>query len=117
MSDFDKAEWMAENNRREGDSWEPLKAGKKPDLEYCDIRLRDGKELGPCWPNGKDFVELETEKVIPASGIIHIRYYENSLVPSENEEEDEGDEETGFLPEMSPRRGRRDDEGEGGEEE
>jgi len=122
MSDFDKDEWMADNNRREGDHWESLRPGKRLDLEYCDIRLKNGTELGPCWPNGKEFMELATEKAIPASGVTHLRYYESfsggqdddtdqdkDKDEDEDEDEDGDNDDNGFLPEMSlGRRGRGD---------
>jgi hypothetical protein len=95
MDDFNKAEWMEENCRREGTRWEPMPQKKRPEFEFCDIRLGDDREIGPCWPGQNDFVDLssENEDLHPFSEVTHVRYYIHQLLLEEDEaEEDEEDD-------------------------
>lgn len=88
MDDFDKAEWMDENNRSEGYAWKALKG--RPDFEFCDVRLKNGKEAGPCWPQEKDFLDCsrDDEATYPFSNVTHVRYYDIR----DKDEEDLGEE-------------------------
>ena len=88
---FDLADWLAEHSLCQGEDWEPYRGRK----EYCDIRLKDGTEIGPCWPNG-DFIDLtdDLERAIPYSDVTKVRYYDALPATSEPiEEEDDEDEE------------------------
>ena len=88
---FDLADWLAEHSLSQGEDWEPYRGRK----EYCDIRLRDGTEIGPCWPNC-DFIDLtdDLERAIPYKDVVRVRYYDAITTTSEPvEEEDDEDEE------------------------
>jgi len=51
--------------------------------KFCMIRLKNGKEFGPCWPNAGIFTVFNEKKEtrIPESSVTHIRY----LTPEEEE--------------------------------
>jgi len=87
---FDLADWLAEHGLNQGEDWEPYRGRK----EYCDIRLKDGTEIGPCWPNC-DFIDLtdDLERAIPYSEVTKVRYYDALPANEPIEEEDEEDEE------------------------
>ena len=90
MADFDKAEWMENEGLRYGD-WQQMKV--KPISVYIDVRLKGGKETGPCWPlNSGVFVDLSTEKEIKTSDIIAIRFYMDVDPETEGLESDDDDE-------------------------
>lgn len=92
MSDFDKVEWMEENEVKPGVDWLWLRG--KPRTEYCDVRLRTGVEVGPCWPRlGKsmDFVNLSDESSVAFSDVTHVRYYEAKGPGDKDDEPDVGD--------------------------
>ena len=48
MGDFNKREWMDENELRMGE-WQQFRA--LPRSIYFDVRMKDGREFGPCWRN------------------------------------------------------------------
>jgi hypothetical protein len=93
MEGFDKEEWMEEMGVRESKTWKVFRVPVR--LEYCDIRLKDGREVGPCWPRmgSDDFLFLGNEEDEYGFGdVTHIRYYEEGRVEKEEEEEEEDDD-------------------------
>ena|ERR1035437_10097504 len=85
---FDVQDWMETYHRKKGEDWE--KWNGKPEQEYCDLRLKDGREIGPCWPTVRSvFVDLasEEEDRIPFSDVKYIRYYEIGLAVKDEEDE------------------------------
>ena len=90
---FDKKEWLEENGVKEGKTWIPLRGGK-PKIEYCDIKLKDDKVFGPCWPaqSGLMFVDLssENEDRHPLSTVSEVRYY---IEDDGSKDEDDGEDE------------------------
>ena len=82
--------WMEEMRMRTGLEWS--KFDGKCEMEFCDVRLVDGVEIGPCWPKGGKFVRLDEDAEIPFGMVTHVRYYEPVLVemPYESFGEDEG---------------------------
>ena len=101
-SDFNKAEWMEESGVHSGTEWKTLVG--KPSTEFCDIRLKNGREIGPCWPMVKTFVDLAHEDIVyPFSDVSHIRYYKNEAPAddfdgdsdSDEDEDEDEDEENG----------------------
>ena len=59
--------------------------------EEYDIRLKDGTELGPCWPNAGNFNLLDNSgKVIDDSQVTHFRISKNPSYPDMSDSE--GDE-------------------------
>ena len=97
MADFDKKEWMDEQKLRPGE-WQSMKV--MPVSVYCDIRLKTGKEIGPCWPlNNGVFVDLsDDEKEIKTSDVIAIRFYMDVDPDEEDEDEEEGDDDDEETP-------------------
>jgi hypothetical protein len=81
-------EWMADNNLVEGEDWE--KFDGKYRMGYCDIRKKDGTELGPCWPY-KDgcFIDITGDGInkIMFDEVSHVVYYEDSIKGEEEDEE------------------------------
>jgi hypothetical protein len=86
---FDLADWLSEHNLSQGEDWEPYRGRK----EYCDVRLKDGKEIGPCWPTNGDFIDLtdDVERAISHKDVVCVRYYD-ALPANEPIIEDEDDE-------------------------
>ena len=76
MSEFDRTEWEEENNKKPGENWITFTGNCRP--EFCDIRLKTGKEVGPCWKAREDFVDLssDNEDRIPHRLVSHVKYYE-----------------------------------------
>jgi len=68
-------DWMAENDLQVGSEWEKLKSGYEK--EFCEVRLKDGRIEGPCYPNAGKFTRLDGVCVFTESEITHIRYFEN----------------------------------------
>lgn len=89
MSDFDKQEWMEEYGKKTGEAWVPLVG--RPTQEFCDIRTKKGKEIGPCWPKSAEFIDLssDNEERIPLSSVTHVRYYESNDDQADVEKKDE----------------------------
>jgi len=73
---FNKTEWMADNNLRVGRTWVSFIAGTHM-FEFCDIRMQDGTEIGPCFILLNNFVNITTEeeKIISLTGITQVKYY------------------------------------------
>ena len=86
---FDLADWLAEHSLCQGEDWEPYRGRR----EYCDIRLKDGTQIGPCWPNG-DFIDLtdDDERATPYKDVVSVRYYESPKASEPEEDDDEDDE-------------------------
>jgi len=87
MSDFERREWMEENGVQMGSEWVPFQG--KPRSQFCDLRLKDGNDLGPCWPRDLDFVCLADDTEIALVDVTHIRYYEDYV---QNEDDEDGEE-------------------------
>jgi hypothetical protein len=89
---FDKREWMEEVGKKPGKDWVSFRG--RVNLEFCDIRLKDGREIGPCWPKTTDFVDLssEDEDQHPMSEVTHVRYYTDSDWDEIEDEDDDVDE-------------------------
>ena len=83
--------WMAENDLQRGSEWEKFKSGYEK--EFCEVRLKDGRIEGPCFPNAGKFTRLDGVCVFPESDVTHIRYFENKthgddeIEPLGNEED------------------------------
>jgi hypothetical protein len=93
MSDdvFDLDEWTKEQGMKQGDKWVPFTGDYRK--EFCDIRLKNGTETGPCWPNAGKFVALaDGEKIIPGNQVTHLRYYVEAPDQRSDEDEDEDDD-------------------------
>jgi hypothetical protein len=117
MSDFDKAEWMSDNHVRPGKVWDQLRNGR-PSPEFCDIRLKNNREIGPCWPRPNDFVDLSSddEDFYLFSDVKNIRYYlpikgavsvndpDDEDEEKEDEEEEDEDEDVKELDDLIPSR-------------
>lgn len=95
MGDFDKNEWRLENGVVEGKDWHLLR--RKPESEFCDVRLKDGRETGPCWPRATDFVDLSSddEQEYPFSHVSHVRYYISKTDAEADPDDEDGDDEEG----------------------
>jgi len=80
MSDkeFSKEDWMEEQDVIQTGDWENFRG--KPKQEFCDIILKDGTEVGPCWARGKDFIDVTSEEGVgmPYSNVVKVKYYEPS---------------------------------------
>ena len=92
--EFNLREWMRDQGLKPGRDWQVFRGDYHK--EFCEIRLKDGKETGPCWPNAGNFVALaDGEKMIPGKDVTHVRYYVEILDPDftepapEPREEDE----------------------------
>lgn len=83
------AEWMAEQEMKKGEDWEELRPGYSK--EYCEVRTKDGVEVGPCFPNGGKFTRLDGEQEILESEVTHVRYYEQNDMGRDEEEDGEGE--------------------------
>lgn len=86
---FNKKEWLAEELKRPGHAW--VKLAGRIRMEFCDIRLLDGTEIGPCWPNGHAFIDLssgDAETAYDLADVDCFRFYEDD----DSEEEDPEDE-------------------------
>jgi hypothetical protein len=96
MSDFDKADWMQDNHVRPGKVWETFR-NTKPFPEFCDIRLKNNLEIGPCWPRIKDndFMDLssDNEDSYLFSDVKNVRYYLPIKSSARDNDVDEDDEE------------------------
>ena len=117
MSDFDKVEWMSDNHVRPGKVWDQLMKGR-PSPEFCDIRLKNNREIGPCWPRPNDFVDLSSddEDFYLFSDVKNIRYYltvkssvrDNDLddddADDDNEKDDDEDDDRIELDDLIPSR-------------
>ncbi len=93
MSDFDKVEWMHDNRVRPGKVWDIVRNGR-PLMEFCDIRLKNNQEIGPCWPRpkDKDFVDCDNEASYLFSDVKNVRYYlsiKSSVRDNDDDDEDE----------------------------
>lgn len=88
MSDFNRREWMEENGVRMGGDWEKFQG--KPRVQFCDILMKDGNDLGPCWPRDLDFVCLADETEIAFSDVTHVRYWEE-VTPEESGDGEDGE--------------------------
>ena len=93
MSDFDKDEWSDDHHVKPGKVWLSV-TDHRASSEFCDILLRNGLEVGPCWPRAKDFVDLSSdeETVHPRSNVTHVRYYDSKTVRDDEEDEDDGED-------------------------
>lgn len=85
---FDKEEWMEEVSKKDGEDWVSFRG--KPVMEFCDIRLKDGREIGPCWPKESEFVDLSSdeEDTHSFSDVTHVKYYKDDE-DGDNSEVDE----------------------------
>ena len=90
---FDLREWLDEQNLRVGKEWEKC---ADPDFsgivqEYCDVKLTDGTQVGPCWPYAGRLIDLSSddEESFPESRVAEVRYYESVLDGDEETEEKE----------------------------
>jgi hypothetical protein len=46
---------------------------------HCDVRLRDGSEVGPCWPNAGVFHDLNgSGRQISQADVTYVRYYDRN---------------------------------------
>jgi hypothetical protein len=54
--------------------WEEYAAGTYR-KRYCDVRLLDGTELGPCWPNAHYFYPLDEANGVHEANVKEVRYY------------------------------------------
>jgi len=80
-------EWMAENDMRHGDDWNVLRPGYQ--REYCEVRTKDGVEVGPCFPDKGVFTRLDGAQMIMESDVTHVRYFERRDIDEEDEYEDD----------------------------
>jgi len=87
---FVKEDWMIENDIKQGEAWESLRG--KPKYEFCDIILKDGAEIGPCWARGKDFIDVSSDEEdgIQYSRVDKVRYYD-AVEFAEDDDEDSDD--------------------------
>lgn len=95
---FNKKEWLAEELKRPGQAW--VKLAGRIRMEFCDIRLLDGTEIGPCWPNGHTFIDLSSgddETAYNLADVDCFRFYEDD--DSECNEDSEECDEEGEVPE------------------
>ena len=83
-------EWMDEQDVRRGRAW--VRFGGSCAREFCDVRTKDGKEVGPCWPKGDVFVKLEDDEEVLCGAVTHVRFYEDRSVPRDRDEEECEDE-------------------------
>lgn len=92
MSDFDKAEWKLDNNVVSGKTWSPIDS--RPRRDFCDIRLKDGTEIGPCWPRDNDFIDLSSDddQSYPYSSVTDLRYYVLDERLDDEDYDSDGDE-------------------------
>jgi len=81
---FDIDEWMEEQGLKRGE-WETYH--RVYDKEFCEIRLKDGSEVGPCWPHSGKFVRWDTTE-IPEGDVTHIRYFKLKYKVMHEEDED-----------------------------
>lgn len=57
-----------------GTRWEKFDGSYRKD--FCDVRMVDGTEIGPCWPNDGKFDSLNGRDRHPDARLItHVRYY------------------------------------------
>jgi hypothetical protein len=86
---FNKKEWLKDEMKKPGREW--IKNASYLKMEFCDIRLKDGTEIGPCWPNGYTFIDItsgDAETKYDLADVDCFRFYEED----DSEEEDPEDE-------------------------
>jgi hypothetical protein len=89
---MDRQEWMEDEGKSEGKLWESF-SNRKPRMEYCDVKLRSGEVIGPCWPRTGDFVDLsdDDEQKIAFKDVSEVRYFEDAAEVTDEDEDDEED--------------------------
>ena len=105
MGDFNKREWMEENELKLGE-WKQYRA--LPRSIYFDVRMKDGREIGPCWPlNAVEFVDIAEEKNgIKFADVLAIRPYLDADEVLDDEEGDDEDDEDRDIREYDRQRHR-----------
>ena len=89
---FDMDDWMLDQGLKRGNTWEVYKGKGKQ--EFCDVRLRSGRETGPCWPNAGVFIDMaDDEKEIPDAEVTHVLYYVDANTDLGDDADDDEDDE------------------------
>jgi hypothetical protein len=84
LEPFDTEEWMEEQGLKRGE-WECYHG--EYEKEFCEVRRKDGVEVGPCWPNNGKFVRLDTAIEVSEGDVALIRYFKPKYkVPHEEDE-------------------------------
>jgi hypothetical protein len=88
---FDKREWLVESSLKPGKTWIPFKAGRS--WEFCDVLLKDGTKIGPCFQRPSDLIDItkEEETVIAFKDVSQTCYYKSVEPKDSDESEDEED--------------------------
>lgn len=73
-------------NTRKDAVWVPYSTEEGYEKDFCDIRLTDGREFGPCWPNAGQFGILKEPDPAETLPVEFPHDYQSGYVPEEHVE-------------------------------